>query len=511
MASGKPAGLACRERSRKVDRRLGFMKRVQALSLVLFLSLPGCLDSVVGAQHAETHLGCCAIDGSYDVGPLDVSTGEAGVEEAGAREALDTGDPIDLGANLDQQVGEAQPAPLDATNDLRLDQIAADRPDTRVGDTSDGPPDMPRDLPMDSRDVALGDTRDAATDSPSDPRDAPADPGRFDSDSAGRSDGKDTADLASGSKDAPDAPSVRLDVALGDSAPEAQTSCVDPPTLCNGTCVDLQTDQANCGRCGYDCSPRICSNARCQNCPTGQTGCNGQCTDIQVDPANCGACGQVCATGACRFGVCKASTAGHIVVIGHDFFTSNTAMDQLLGNAVLLTQSNPVQLAEYVGVASSTAVSNSHVAIADAATALARSVVRSPVITSNIIAQLTSADVFLIQSQSMATNSILMQLGQSWTKILTAFVHTGGIIVLLEGSYPTNNGTTQILSQAGLTNIAATGVVTDDTCAVMAPTDPLTIELPATYPCLQNSVNFSGDGIRVVEDLGQPVVLHVAF
>jgi len=200
------------------------------------------------------------------------------------------------------------------------------------------------------------------------------------------------------------------------------------------------------------------------------------------------------------------------VVIGHDFYTSNADMNQLLGNAIFLPPANPIQLAEYVGVASAKAVSNTHVAISDVATSLARSVVRSTASATNIVSQLTAADVFLIQSQTLATNSILTQLGQSWTKVLTTFVHTGGVVVLLDGSYPTNAGTTQILSQAGLTTLAANGVVTDDTCSLSAIADPLATSLAATYACLQNSISFTGgDGVHVVEDLGQPVVLHVSF
>jgi len=485
------------------------------LALLAFLLLPGCLDAVVGAQHTDEGPG---IDGGYDVGAVDLTTAETGDEEAGVLSGLDADESIDLGTGIDQG-GEIQAASIDLAADLGLDQVTADRPDGRAAevaaDTSDGPLDKPSDPSVDTRDAAVNDTRDAPSINPADTRadtrDAPKDPGRFDGDSAAKADTLDTADLAPPARDATDALTVRLDLAIADLAPEIQTSCLEPLTLCTGACIDLQNSQANCGRCGFDCSNRICVNARCQTCPTGQTACNGQCSDIQVDPANCGGCGLLCATGACRFGVCKASTAGHIVVMGHDFFTSNAAMDQLLGNAVFLSQADPVQLAEYVGVASATAVSNSHVAIAEAATTLARSVVRSQVITSNIVAQLTAADVFLIQSQNLATNSILKQLGQSWTRALTVFVHTGGIIVLLEGSFPTNNGTVQILSESGLTNIAVNSVVTNDTCAVIDATDPLVFEVPPTYSCLQNSIGFSGAGIRVVEDLGQPVVLRVTF
>jgi hypothetical protein len=482
------------------------------------LLLPGCLDSVVGAQRANNSF--CAIDGGYDLGAVDLTTGEAGSEEAGTAAELDAGQSLDLGTSLDQG-GEAYASMLDTASDLRQDQMAAaDRQDGRAPDANDallvqlndGPADTRETGSIDTRDAAV-DTRDATVDTRDatvDTRDAIAD--TRDVPASNAVDVRDAADLAWLSGDAADVPVVRLDATTADSAPEVQTSCLDPQTLCSGACVDLQTDQANCGRCGYNCFSRACVAARCQTCSTGQTACPGQCTDTLVDPANCGGCGQVCPSGACRFGVCKPSTAGHIVIIGHDFLSSNTDMNQLLGNAIFLPQANPVQLAEYVGVANGIAVSNSHVAISDIAASLGRSVVRSMVTGSNIVTQLTPADVFLIQSQNLATNSIIKQLGQAWTNALTAFANTGGIIVLLDGSYPGNNGTTQILSQAGLTTIAANGVVTNETCSLATTADPLANLLSANYVCLPNSISFTaGTGVHVIEDLGQPVVLHLTF
>jgi hypothetical protein len=498
------------------------MKGASALACLALCLLPACFDSLVGAQRAKNS--CCSIDSGYDLGSVDLATGEADDNEAGTAVTLDADQFLDLGTSLDQ-CAEDDASMLDTTSDLPGDQMAADRQDGRTPDASDAPLVQLNDGPVDSRETGSTDTRDAsidardasidARDAAADTRDAPATNDVDARDAAKepvRANANDLVDLAQDANDASDGPTLGMDSAILDVGPEVQTPCLTPQTLCNGACVDLQTDQANCSRCGYICTNRVCTNARCQSCPSGQIACAGKCSDTLVDPANCGGCGQLCATGACRIGVCKAHTAGHIVVMGHDFLTSNGDMNRLLGNAVFLSQASQVQLSEYVGVANSVALSNSHVAISNLATALGRTVVRSVVNPSNIDEQLTVADVFLIQSQGLATNSIIKQLGQAWAKTLTNFVTTGGILVLLDASYPDNNGTAQILSEAGLLTIATTNVVTNETCSVTPINDPVAVGLPVDYTCLQNSVSFTGgSGVHVVDDMGQPVVLHVSY
>ena len=58
--------------------------------------------------------------------------------------------------------------------------------------------------------------------------------------------------------------------------------------------VDTQTDKANCGTCGSQCSTLgVCLSGRCTACgPATPSKCNGLCVDTQVDPNNCGGCGQ---------------------------------------------------------------------------------------------------------------------------------------------------------------------------------------------------------------------------
>lgn len=81
--------------------------------------------------------------------------------------------------------------------------------------------------------------------------------------------------------------------------------CFPGQTLCAGACVDLQTDNANCGACGASCSASLgCEHGVC-SCLPGDTLCSDGCRDIMHDPANCGDCGHACgADRHCNDGVC---------------------------------------------------------------------------------------------------------------------------------------------------------------------------------------------------------------
>jgi hypothetical protein len=117
-----------------------------------------------------------------------------------------------------------------------------------------------------------------------------------------------------------------------DAAPEASpvrpTGCVaaDPdatdvaPMMCNGKCVDLNSDPKNCGACSQPCNltGEVCILGMCL-CPAPQTACGNQCVDLNTDSSNCGSCGHNCENNPCDMGVCQASmiaqvTAGSLVL-----------------------------------------------------------------------------------------------------------------------------------------------------------------------------------------------------
>ena len=96
------------------------------------------------------------------------------------------------------------------------------------------------------------------------------------------------------------------------------TTCAPSLTACAGSgdsgvgasCVDLANDRLHCGACGAACpAGNICVNRSCQvSCPAGQAQCGGACVDLRTSNAHCGACGTACAPGtACAAGVCAVS------------------------------------------------------------------------------------------------------------------------------------------------------------------------------------------------------------
>jgi hypothetical protein len=190
-------------------------------------------------------------------------------------------------------------------------------------------------------------------------------------------------------------------------------------------------------------------------------------------------------------------------------------MNRILGNAVFLWPVNPVRLLVYEGDANATAIAGADAAIAQVASATGRQAVRTNTDGADVSALLASTDVFLIYGQEHAVDPTLSQLGLDWSAALLAFVNSGGTVVLLDGVYAGNSGTSQILVQAGLFQIARGISATGHVCTVVSHGDALATGLPKTYLCEMNSTSFvvssSPTVTSVVEDSGQTVVVHKIF
>lgn len=105
---------------------------------------------------------------------------------------------------------------------------------------------------------------------------------------------------------------VFLSFALGCSTAESETpdaaavSDAGPPTQdASGADASCSCEGRTCGMssCGEPCGPGcsgsdICAEGTCvSGCPSGTYACDGACVDLRADPANCGSCGTACETG----------------------------------------------------------------------------------------------------------------------------------------------------------------------------------------------------------------------
>jgi hypothetical protein len=115
----------------------------------------------------------------------------------------------------------------------------------------------------------------------------------------------------------------------GKTCQSGSCACPAGQTDCSGTCADLLTSNANCGACGSPCvAGTICQAGSCV-CPSGQTDCSGTCVDLKTNAAHCGSCGHVCGGGggSCYAGLCS----GTNLIANGDF--SNGATYWGLSNA----------------------------------------------------------------------------------------------------------------------------------------------------------------------------------
>lgn len=92
-----------------------------------------------------------------------------------------------------------------------------------------------------------------------------------------------------------------------DPPPPPPPACDSGLTECDGSCVDLETDEANCGQCGDPCTgDELCAGGVCEvTCGVDLLVCGDSCVDVQSSMDHCGACdrpctaGTVCLTGSC--------------------------------------------------------------------------------------------------------------------------------------------------------------------------------------------------------------------
>ncbi len=225
--------------------------------------------------------------------------------------------------------------------------------------------------------------------------------------------------------------------------------------LCGASCVDPR-DATHCGDCTTACAGTdVCASGRCAADCGALLACGTRCVDASRDAHHCGDCATDCGAGTCVAGACASASSGHLVYIGHDFETRRIAMSILVANAVRLAPRASVRVLAYEGDASALGISGANAAIAEAAGGATYAITVAPN-AGSVPVLLDETDVLLVYAQTNATDAGLRTIGYTWRDALDAFLHRGGVVVVLEAPSLVNSGTYQILDEARL--FAATAI-----------------------------------------------------
>ncbi|CAL9045579.1 unnamed protein product [Musa banksii] len=108
------------------------------------------------------------------------------------------------------------------------------------------------------------------------------------------------SDERSTAAEAPSSLSRGIYSSLRHHKPRGSMTCDEFPRVCRAghhccrkQCVNVMTDNQNCGQCG-------------KKCCFGQVCCGGSCVNVMYDPKNCGGCNKRCKKGSfCQYGMCS--------------------------------------------------------------------------------------------------------------------------------------------------------------------------------------------------------------
>lgn len=207
---------------------------------------------------------------------------------------------------------------------------------------------------------------------------------------------------------------------------------------------------------------------------------------------------------------------GDIVLIGHDYSLSNTDMDSIVANAVLLSPARPVVRVlgyeQYADTHDAPAPFGEVGATQDAIISETSEGVTVQFLEpltdyTQLPARIDEADVLLIYEQELGGD--MDEVGLSWSDTLRLFLNRGGVVVVCD--HLTDGW--RILNASGALAVAGRGdSINDMNVNVLVDDHPLAMGVNSTYIALSGSttyVNAEVDVTIVVQtDAGQPVVIH---
>ena len=237
-------------------------------------------------------------------------------------------------------------------------------------------------------------------------------------------------------------------------------------------------------------------------CTAPEVVCKGACRDFATDANHCGSCGHDCASGICTLGHCEGEPFGHIVAIGHDYGSYHAAERRVLVNAVSLGASGDVAVAYWPGQSPRTGYRS---VLATGMTTVNRPWHVVPFPMSPSATALDGVDVVVVSPEVGAGDDVEAA-AAVWATTFDAFLHHGGVVVVLEGAGGQNH---RFGHGAGLFDVGAPVTVTGQQTSVVDPSDTMAASVVAPYLAETTSVAFPNAPEPVFTTAGGTVVFHV--
>jgi len=170
-------------------------------------------------------------------------------------------------------------------------------------------------------------------------------------------------------------------------------------------------------------------------CEAPFTICNGECVDLNSDARHCGACGAACETGVCNAALCRVAHAGHLVLIGSDYERSASAQNTILLNAVSLGARANVRVLAYTGLAKPEARQRVetilHAGLARMGLAIT-SFADARTLPSEL--SIDRVDALLVYDAALTSAAQSDELARLWSGALASYCRAGGTVVLLDAA-----------------------------------------------------------------------------
>lgn len=319
-------------------------------------------------------------------------------------------------------------------------------------------------------------------------------------------------------------------------------------TECAGECVDLMTDNLNCGACGVSCpGGRVCHDGlyceafeagtagaggdvgeciapfvtaeHCGSCATScrsteplcscqgedcecvaecdqpRAVCGTACVDLDVDPLNCGSCGFECASDLCEDGICAGAVPGNVVLMctGFPQVRQYHPTTVLLGNAAFLAPQSQVRMMLYTEFADPGAQSRVVQALDWSADLRGKSYEAVFVAASaDVPEQLNIRDyqVLFVLDQPLARSGGLAKIGEAWRAATHDFLLSGGTIIVLDSGGGTGQMANFVRS-AGLYELEGETLLPEDSSLfVQAPSDSVCVNVQSPFGPLGAACGF---------------------